>query len=103
MREFYQENKEVITIVISIIIMVAGVVVMVLGHFLVGLIMIFGGMMFCAGGFARILRSGGYDPESATSRGMKGQGRATSEVGQDKSLAKVSEVDSSIWDSMTND
>ena len=103
MREFYQENKEVITIVISIIIMVAGAVVMILGHFLVGLIMILGGVLFAGLGFASILHAGGYDPEAATSRGMKGQGRSTSEVGQDKSVAKVSEVDSSIWDSMTGD
>ena len=101
MRDFYQENKEVITIVISVIIMVAGAVVMILGHFLVGLIMILGGVLFAGLNFSRIMRSGGYNPEAAFTQGIGGHGRSGNEVGQDKSVAKTSETDGSIWDTMT--
>lgn len=105
MRDFFQDNKETLQIIAGIVIAIAGFVLVILRKALLGLILIFGGLILFCYVLSRILRSGGYDGESVSASGaggLKGMGRQQSEAARDPNAGAVSDKDASIWAQMTD-
>ena len=83
------------------IIFVAGILVMVLGKIMLGLALLFAGLIAMAMSYSTMMRRQGYDPDQATINGLKGQGKQQSEIIKD-AVTNPGEQSANIWDQMEN-
>ena len=102
MRLFISEHRETITIIASIATIIAGLVLIILRQPLIGLITLFVGLILFCRTLSKILHSGGYSGEGVATNGFNGMGRQQSEAIKTNNPGAVSDVDSGIWDQMTN-
>lgn len=97
--EFFRDNSDTLKIVSGIVVMLAGFIVMVY-HTLIGLLLIFGGILLAILAISKIMRIGGYNGHAGANFGM---GQQQSGVLKDNNPGAANEVDSGIWDAMTGD
>ena len=86
-------------IVLGMVAMLSGIVAFVLGNWIIGLVLLLGGVACMAVNYATMMHGRGQDPNQALHNGMAGQGKQQSEA-VDVNMPQPGEKDPSIWEKM---
>lgn len=101
-REFIRDNRDGIKIGLGIVMIIAGLVLMILSHFLLGLAVLFAGLIGFIRTLSKILVPSDYAGDG-TLNGLNGMGRQQSSINKKPTSTVTNEVTSDIWNQMSND